>query len=301
MNVLDLFSGIGGFALGLECAGFTTVAFCEIRPSCVRLLNHHWPAVPCYDDVETLTGERLYTDGLHIDLICGGFPCQDISLAGDGRGLDGARSGLWREYARIIGEVRPRYVIVENVSALLIRGMGTVIGDLASFGYDCWWDCVSASAVGAPHRRDRLWIIAYPRGEQYQGFGDALRWEIAARLSGAVMADADLARLEGRHGAVLQECPCQRPSGAHGPCAPEGVGLADPYGEYVHGSGLSGPGWRRQLANGGWWLSEPDVGRVANGIPARVDRLHGLGNAVIPKIPFILGASIMAAEQRIVS
>src|SRR4051812_11985953 len=113
MNVLDLFSGIGGFSLGLERAGFKTVAFCEIDPFCRRILEKHWPHVPCYDDVKTLTADRLAADGIAPDVICGGFPCQDLSLAqGASRaGLDGERSGLWSEYARIIREVRPRYVI----------------------------------------------------------------------------------------------------------------------------------------------------------------------------------------------
>src|SRR5512139_2412547 len=114
LRVLDLFSGIGGFSLGLERAGMRTVAFCEIDPFCRRVLAKHWPDVPCYDDVRTVTADRLRTDGIGpIDAICGGFPCQDISLAGKGAGLDGKRSGLWFEYARIIGELRPRYVIVE--------------------------------------------------------------------------------------------------------------------------------------------------------------------------------------------
>lgn len=162
MNVLDLFSGIGGFSLGLERAGMRTVAFCEIEPYCRAVLRKHWPHVPCYDDIRTLTAERLADDGIAVDVICGGFPCQDISVAGKGAGLAGARSGLWREYARLVGEIRPRFVIVENVSALLSRGLGEVLGDLAALGYDAEWDCIPASAVGALHRRDRLWIIAYP-------------------------------------------------------------------------------------------------------------------------------------------
>src|SRR6516164_741255 len=123
MNVLDLFSGIGGFSLGLERAGMRTVAFCEIEPYCRAVLAKHWPGVPCYDDVETLTADRLRADGISVDVICGGFPCQNISIAGKGEGIAGRRSGLWKEFARIISEVRPRYVIVENVAALLGRGL----------------------------------------------------------------------------------------------------------------------------------------------------------------------------------
>lgn len=173
MNVLDLFSGIGGFSLGLERAGMRTVAFCEIDPFCRQVLAKLWPHIPCHDDVRALTAEYLAATSasgdIKIDVICGGFPCQDISLAGDGAGIDGERSGLWREYARIIGEVRPRFVIVENVTALLGRGLGRVLGDLAALGYDAEWDCIPASYVGARQLRDRIWIVAYPERDGLQG------------------------------------------------------------------------------------------------------------------------------------
>jgi DNA (cytosine-5)-methyltransferase 1 len=161
MNVLDLFSGIGGFSLGLERAGMRTVAFCEIDLSAASVLAKHWPGVPCYDDVEpsppTALG-RWNCCRCHLRRLP--LPGHQYS-AGSGLELK-ARSGLWSEYARIIGEVRPRYVIVENVAALLGRGLDRVLGDLASLGYDAEWHCIPASAVGAPHRRDRLWIVAYP-------------------------------------------------------------------------------------------------------------------------------------------
>jgi DNA (cytosine-5)-methyltransferase 1 len=155
LRVLDLFSGIGGFSLGLERAGMRTVAFCEIDPFCRAVLKKHWPDVPVYDDVRTV-------GGIECDVICGGFPCQDISYAGKGAGLAGERSGLWAEFYRLICKLRPAYAIVENVSALLDRGMGRVLGDLAEVGYDAEWHCIPASAVGAPHSRDRVWIVAYP-------------------------------------------------------------------------------------------------------------------------------------------
>jgi DNA (cytosine-5)-methyltransferase 1 len=161
MKVLDLFSGIGGFSLGLERAGMETVAFCEIDKKCHKVLKKHWPDVPIFDDVSTLTKEKLDERSITVDVICGGFPCQDLSVAGTGKGLEGSRSGLWFEYGRIISELRPRYVIVENVSALLNRGLDQVLGQLAQIGYDAEWHCIPASAVGAPHRRDRLWIVAY--------------------------------------------------------------------------------------------------------------------------------------------
>jgi DNA (cytosine-5)-methyltransferase 1 len=159
------------FSLGLErSGGFETVAFCEIEPYCRAVLKKHWPDVPCYDDVRDVSGQRLWDDGntVSIQVVCGGFPCQDISLAGKGAGLAGERSGLWREYARIIGDLRPWYVIVENVSALLDRGLGDVLGDLAALGYDAEWHCIPASAVGAIHARDRVWIIAHAQRDGVQ-------------------------------------------------------------------------------------------------------------------------------------
>ncbi len=161
MNVLDLFSGIGGLALGLERAGMHSAAFCEADPYCRRVLEERWPAVPIYDDVRTLTAARLRADGIAVSAIAGGFPCQDISYAGFGAGLAGDRSGLFFEYARLIGELGPDIVVVENVSALLDRGMGDVLGTLSDLGYNAIWDTVTACAVGLAHMRRRVFIVAY--------------------------------------------------------------------------------------------------------------------------------------------
>jgi DNA (cytosine-5)-methyltransferase 1 len=164
LKVLDLFSGIGGFSLGLErTGGFETVAFCEIEPFCRLVLAKHWPKVPIYEDVRTLSADTLRRDGLAVDVICGGFPCQDISPAGKREGIKGARSGLWGEYARLVREVRPRYVIVENSAELLGNGLGDVLGDLATLRYDAVWECIPAAILGAPHGRDRIWIIAHAK------------------------------------------------------------------------------------------------------------------------------------------
>ena len=236
MRVLDLFSGIGGFSLGLERAGMQTVAFCEIEPYPRAVLRKHWPNVPCYDDIRTLTADRLRADGIVSDVICGGFPCQDISVAGGGAGInEDTRSGLWSEYARLVGEIRPKFIIVENVSALLGRGLDRVLRDLAQIGYDAEWHCIPASALGAPHRRDRIWIVAYPGST-----GLERQWNISSRIE--------------------QEL--------------------------------------RDACDNRGWLSEPNVGRVANGVPSRSHRLKCLGNAVIPQIPEIIGRAIMSVHNQ---
>lgn len=164
LKVLDLFSGIGGFSLGLErTGGFETVAFCEIEPFPQKVLRKHWPDVPIYEDVKELDGEQFKGS---VDVITGGFPCQDLSVAGAQSGINGERSGLWSEMVRLVSEIRPRYVIVENVPNLLAgdRGswFGKVLGDLAEIGYDAEWNCIPASYVGSPQLRDRVWLVAYP-------------------------------------------------------------------------------------------------------------------------------------------
>ncbi len=163
MRHLDLFSGIGGFALAARWVGWETVGFCEIDPYCQKVLRKHWPDVPIHEDITELDGQD-YKGA--IDIITGGFPCQDISVAGPGCGIDGERSGLWKEMARLIGEIRPSYSLVENVSALLGRGMERVAGDLAEIGYDTEWEVISAASVGANHQRERTYILAYPWGER---------------------------------------------------------------------------------------------------------------------------------------
>lgn len=270
LKVLDLFSGIGGFSLGLErTGGFETVAFCEIEPFCRRVLAKHWPEVPCYDDVRTLSASRLAADGIAVDAVCGGFPCQDISSAGNKVGISGERSGLWREYSRLIGELRPSLVFVENVSALLSRGLGDVLGDLAALGYDADWHCIPATFVGAPQRRDRLWLVAHAnsgRGDRRGAVGE----------NGGAVSPEGLERLlrRGRGGAHLGHAD----SAPQDALAPEGSP-------------------RRAAGKPGGWPAEPDVGRMAHGVPARVDRLRALGNAVVPQVVELLGRAILDARE----
>lgn len=164
MRVGDLFSGIGGFSLAARWVGWETAWFSEIDPYASAVLKHHWPNVPNHGDITQIDFTRVEP----VEVLCGGFPCQDISVAGrqwgPRKGLDGARSGLWVEYRRAIRDIRPNYVVLENSPELLRLGINRVLGDLAALGYDAEWDCVPRYAVGAPHRRDRFWMVAYPGG-----------------------------------------------------------------------------------------------------------------------------------------
>ena len=169
MKVLDLFSGIGGFSLGLERAGMETAAFCEFAKYPRSVLKKHWPDVPIHDDVRTLDGNQYRGT---VDVVCGGFPCQDLSIAGKRSGLEGEKSSLYREMLRVISECLPRYAIFENVANFLVgsggRWFSQFLYDLSEIGYDAEWHCISASAVSANHHRDRVWIIAYPAGNTKQ-------------------------------------------------------------------------------------------------------------------------------------
>ena len=165
LNVLDLFSGIGGFSYGLKKAGgFNTVAFCEIDEPCRKVLKKHWADIPIYEDVKLLNSERIGSDGISVDVICGGFPCQDISIAGKGAGLSGEKSGLWFEFYRLIEELKPRFAIVENVFAFRNRGLDCVLQDLASIGYDATWTLYDSKYFGVPQRRRRIYILAVRDG-----------------------------------------------------------------------------------------------------------------------------------------
>jgi len=169
MKVLDLFSGIGGFSLGLERAGMKTIAFCEIDEKCRQVLKKHWPDVPQYKDIKTLSWEKLKNDGIEKpDVICGGFPCQDISVAGKQEGINGERSGLWFEFKRLIKEIKPDFAVIENVENLRSKGLVTVLQDLWSIRYDAEWHIIPAWSIGAIHRRERIWIIAYPNEKRLQ-------------------------------------------------------------------------------------------------------------------------------------
>ena len=259
LTVGSLFSGIGGLDLGFERAGFNIAWQCEKDSYCQKVLNKHWPNTPCYDNIEDL--HRADGPQPDADILIGGFPCQDISLAGEGAGLDGDRSGLWWEYCRLIRSIRPRYAIVENVPALVRRGLRAILGALAESGYDAEWQIVSAAAMGAPHIRERLFLVAYPSGS---------RCRPKKRNLFQRRRESDASR-SGQENEPRANTNCKVP--------PE--------------SGLPWERWRK-LSNGGMrppirgdahdWHTEPRVGRLADGVSSQVDQLRGLGNAVVPQV-----------------
>jgi DNA (cytosine-5)-methyltransferase 1 len=160
LTVGSLFSGVGGLDLGLERVGMKVLWQCEADPYARRVLAKHWPGTPCYHDVRDIHAEDVERP----DVLCGGFPCQDISIAGSGAGIEGGRSGLWREFYRLVRDMEPRYAVMENVPALTFRGLGVILGALAEIGRDAEWSVLSACSLGAPHTRERLFIISYPNG-----------------------------------------------------------------------------------------------------------------------------------------
>lgn len=304
LRVLDLFSGIGGFSLGLErTGGFETVAFCEIEPFCQKILAKHWPGVPCYDDVRTLTA----ASGIGtVDVICGGYPCQPFSTAGKRAGDKDDRH-LWPEVRRLLDEFRPAWFIGENVAGHISLGLDEVLSDLEALNYTARPFVIPACAVDAPHRRDRVWIVSHanesrkPDGpvnaeaSELRGLAGAVaNGKVNGRRQGQphsrrsdagieprekcglgndckAMADADEARLQGR-----------KKAGNAGNAG----GQRERRDEHPE---------RRFDSQWPTWPAEPAVGRVAHGVPNRVDRLKALGNAVVPQIPELIGRAILEA------
>lgn len=236
MNYIDLFSGIGGFALGAYKAGFKVDNhfYSEIDKFGIELYKKRFPHSVCLGDITKINTNELKEKYPGEWVITGGFPCQDISIAGKGAGLDGDRSGLWFEMWRIIRELRPKFVIAENVSAITFRGLDRVLSSLAEIGYDVEWQCIRASDLGAPHRRERIWIIAYP---------------MRKGLSGLHESDTDTTQ-SARKKTLAELC-------------------LNTYDET----------WSQNIAN---------YIRMDDGLPRKVDRVRGLGNAIVPQIAEML-------------
>lgn len=265
LTVGSLFSGIGGLDLGLERAGMTVLWQSEIDPYACRVLQKHWPHVPNLGDVRTINWETVP----YVDVIAGGYPCQPFSLAGDRRGADDPRH-LWPYMATAIRRVRPRFALLENVAGHLTLGFGTVLGELAACGYDAQWDCIPAAAVGAPHRRDRLFVIATRRPDPHADTGRQPGGAEHGETQGvrpwpSPMADPDDTRLEGRFGTEISG---RTTTNRLGPTPSPRPRPREP------------------------WEAEPDICRMVDGIPYRMDRLRGLGNAVVPQVAEYLGRII---------
>ena len=296
MNELALFAGAGGGILGGHLLGWRTVCAVEWEPyaACVLAARQNdgiLPPFPIWDDVQTFDGRPWR--GI-VDVVSGGFPCQDISAAGRGAGIDGARSGMWSHMARIVGEVRPRYVFVENSPMLTSRGLGTVLGDLASLGFDARWGVVSASDVGAPHRRDRIWIVANSSSARRNEGGLQIKrsngrtFESGASIkfvkssgSSAFVADANSPRCK-----TQRVCSVRSGEGRQTIlCGSEGnVGDANRTQRERNECTKRKPTQHSDTGFPSWWNAEPDVGRVANGVAARVDRLKAIGNGQVPAV-----------------
>jgi len=266
LRLIDTFSGIGGFSYAAEriVGGYETVAFVEREPFCQKVLRKHWPNVPIHDDITTYTPKRGSAD-----VICGGFPCQDISTAGKQAGIkEGTRSGLFYELMRVIRLVRPQFVILENVSAILTNGLDTVLGELAQAGFDAEWACIPASAVGACHQRDRWWLVAYPNSSVGSIRRQQLLWGEKAGESGQC-GENHIGSPAGLSGAGSQ------------------ADAANPTVQGVQGSGQRWTATHRLNPNWQSYLSKPVLCRGDDGLSGRVDRLKALGNAVVPQVAAI--------------
>tara|TARA_R100000656_G_scaffold100617_1_gene73096 strand:+ start:64 stop:915 length:852 start_codon:yes stop_codon:yes gene_type:complete len=267
MNELALFAGIGGGILGGKLLGWKTVCAVEIEKYCIeRLMQRqnegHLEPFPIWDDIRTFSGYQ-WRD--HVDVVSGGFPCQDISVAGKGAGIEGKRSGLWAEMFRVVCEVRPQFVFVENSPTLTSRGLGRVLGDLASIGYDAEWDVFGAHHLGAPHKRDRIWILAHANSHrvsegvrQNYGTNESRENTFRKRTSNT-----------GYIGCSSSALSMQR-------------NIPNAKGVYVQGQRDK----QRKVESWGssWWKIEPRLGRVANGVANRVDRLKSIGNGQVPAV-----------------
>ena len=320
LNTLDLFSGIGGFARGLEATNFfNTTCFVEQDPYCQAVLKHHWPDVPVLGDIRSVQGPDL---PIRPDVICGGFPCQPFSHAGKQQAQDDPRH-LWPEMFRLIRECRPTWVVGENVIGLVQLGLDEVLSDLEGEGYATRTFNIPACAVGAPHIRQRLWIVAHADSEsEPDGAFDGN--ERQRQLGFDFVADAEDADRGQQHqsrGGMAGQHAVQREGSENS----AGHTCRGSYGRgHVADATDNGPRWREQLTQGGqgkghvsdagcgggqgpwsevggrtpqaWWEFEPEVGRLAHGVSNRVSQLRALGNTIIPQIAEEIGYAIAAAE-----
>ena len=327
---LDLFSGIGGFSLGLEATGaFETVAFCDYDQYCQKVLRKHWPWVTIYDDVKELNSERLSANGhTEVDIITGGYPCQPFSIAGRQKGEQDPRH-VWPEMFRLVKELRPTWVIGENVSGHIKLGLDTVLENLESEGYATRAFSISASSIGSNHQRERVWIIAntnelgwdnwiYNREERQVSNdkernieeSESERDRRINRIRQTSEAMEDTRRTQWPWSFFQNQDEDETREGyadqfERSGSAPESD-VADTEVSDTDSKGLARRRSECELREGQeegeiswsqWWQSEPNVGRVANGVPKRVDRLKSLGNSLVPMIPYYIGMSIKKGDM----
>ena len=274
----SLFAGIGGIDLGFERAGLECKWQVEIDDYATKILEKHWPQVKRWRDVKTFPPED--NQDWSVDVIAGGFPCQDISVAGKGAGLNGERSGLFYEIIRLARQLRPRAIVLENVSALLVRGMGTVLAELAEVGYDAEWHCIPAAGVGAPHRRDRVFIVAYTQHDGSHG-----NREDEQERERQEMGRSQFFRRHGGNWNVADPSVIRREG-----CSQE---------SFLRKQDIQGEFERSCKDIGEQWSVEPNVGRVADGVPGRVDRLKCLGNAVVPQVAEVVAKILLCKLEEL--
>ena len=294
MNELALFAGVGGGILGGHLLGWRTVCAVEWEayPAsvlCARQNDGLLESFPIWDDVQTFDGKPWR--GI-VDVVSGGFPCQDISAAGKGAGIEGERSGMWSHMARIIGEVRPKYCFVENSPMLTSRGLGTVLGDLASLGFDAEWGVLSAADVGANHLRERIWIVAkntkQPRffsHTKHNGHGWREQQSESVEETHGAMANTRCKLRTQRNTVELDtETQIRSSSAIHNQSSGEGQ-FCNSNSKNVERQWKESLGTEQKLGNFGsssWWEIEPNVGRVANGVAFGMDKLKAIGNGQVP-------------------
>jgi DNA (cytosine-5)-methyltransferase 1 len=277
VNELALFAGAGGGILGGKMLGWRTVCAVEWEPYpasvlCARQNDKVLETFPIWDDVQTFNGKPWR--GI-VDVISGGFPCQDISAAGKGEGIDGKRSGMWGEMARIIHEVQPRFVFVENSPMLTSRGLGKVLGDLATMGFDAQWGVLGAADVGANHQRDRIWIVAKQMGNAYNN------GQIATEIRKSINEGSNNSKTWTQQTSESKGSSKQYAQMAYS--CNEGLQRYRDKGINDKSIEQEGFTWSSVIGGcGNWWKTEPNVGRVADGVAARVDRLKAIGNGQVP-------------------
>lgn len=308
LKLLDLFSGIGGFSLAASWTGaIETIAFCEIEPFCQKVLKKHWPDVPIFPDITKLRGDEVGT----VDILTGGFPCQPFSCAGKQRGKADDRY-LWPSMFRIIQETKPTWVIGENVPGIIDMGLEDCFLDLEDEGYEVQPLIIPACAINAPHRRDRVWIVGYSESARKrvrqqkrvdrQIFSETGRKQGVNLFNTSSQDAADTCSDTGnqwRTEPAGQQRPARTPDGGYdvADACRQGLQGTERDSSFKQRPGASRSTPQCSCFGGEYWSVEPDVGRVAHGIPDRVHRLKALGNSIVPQVVYPILQGIVDIER----